>query len=352
MRKTLVKIPKIIVICGPTATGKSDFAVALAKKIGGEVISADSRQVYRGLNIGTGKITKREMKGVPHHLLDVASPRRIYTVADYVKDASKIVRYIVQKGKIPIICGGSGFYIGTLLGEWPTPEVPPNKKLREMLSRKSLSALFAILQKLDPARAEAIDAKNSARLIRAIEIAKVLGKIPPPPQIPETIIEPLFSCSQEYENKGSVIKIVKIGLDFPDKTLKKRIALRLKKRLRQGMLAEARELHASGLSWKRMEAFGLEYRYLARLLQKKITREEFESELLKKIWQYAKRQRTWFRKDKEIAWILKKGQDREKCDLGLSTPNPTPYTRKRALSSRNKRTSEIALLQWSLSKNF
>ena len=317
MKKEVKNSRKIVVILGPTATGKSDLAVKIAKKIGGEIISADSRQVYKGLDIGTGKITKKEMRGVSHHLLDVISPRKQFTASDFVRLSRPKIFEIFGRGHTPIICGGAGFYISTLLGEWPTPEVPPNKKLRERLSKKSVPQLFLILKKLDPKRAKTIDAKNPVRLIRAIEIAKTLGQVPPIHRNPKGTPEGntrntlgLFQYSQEYWNSkllmGEMLgemHIEKIGLDFSDKELKKRIALRLEKRLKQGMIKEARSLHARGLSWKRMERLGLEYRFLAQLLQNKISQKEFEEKLLKEIWAYAKRQRTWFRKDKNVKWF-------------------------------------------------
>jgi tRNA dimethylallyltransferase len=170
--------PKMVVIVGPTSSGKSDLAVALAKKFNGEVISADSRQVYKGLNIGTGKITKKEMRGVKHHLLDVADPRKQFTVSDFLDLTNKTIVQIVKSGKLPIVCGGTGFYIDALLGEKQIPEVPPNPKLRKQLENKTTKELFKMLQKLDPERAKNIDAQNPRRLVRAIEIAKKLGKVP------------------------------------------------------------------------------------------------------------------------------------------------------------------------------
>ena len=140
MKKQNGKKQKIIIILGPTATGKSDLAVRLAKKFGGEVISADSRQVYKGLDIGTGKITKKEMAGVPHHLLDVAHPKKVFTVSDYKKLAERACKKIWDGGKIPILCGGTGFYIQAVADNIVLPEVPPNKKLRAQLEKKTAAA--------------------------------------------------------------------------------------------------------------------------------------------------------------------------------------------------------------------
>ena len=175
---------KIIVILGQTATGKSDFAVQIAKRVlavsrvESEIISADSRQVYKDMDLGTGKITKKEMRGVPHHLLDVASPKKIFSVSDYQKLADKKIQEIFSRGHIPILCGGTGFYIDALVNGTVLPEVAPDKILRKKLDKKSTSELFKILKKLDINRAKSIDKNNRVRLIRAIEIAKTLGKVP------------------------------------------------------------------------------------------------------------------------------------------------------------------------------
>ncbi|MEK7567585.1 MAG: tRNA (adenosine(37)-N6)-dimethylallyltransferase MiaA [Patescibacteria group bacterium] len=281
------KKQKIYVIVGPTATGKSDYAVKLAKKVNGEVISADSRQVYKGLDIATGKITKKEMKGVPHHMLNVADPRRAYSAACYIKNALRLLRYIVIQGKTPIICGGTGFYISALLGEIELANVPANKALRKKLSKKSTYELFTILKKLNPKRAKNIDNKNPVRLIRAIEIASNTNNSK------QLTINPL---KNEF-------KIIKIGLDFPDAELKKRIHIRLLKRIKQGMIAEAKKLHKNGLSFKRMNELGLEYRFLAKYSQGEIDKKELLEKIEKGNWDYAKRQRTWFRRDKNIKWV-------------------------------------------------
>lgn len=272
-------------VLGPTATGKSSLAVELAKKFDGEIISADSRQVYKGLDIGTGKITKKEMAGVPHYLLDVANPKRKFSVVQYKKLAEKSIRYIERKNKLPIICGGTGFYIQALVDNVNIPEVPANLKLRKELEKKPTEDLFKILKKLDSRRAKNIDSKNPRRLIRAIEIAKSLGKVPPYTLDPSGYT-PLF-----------------IGLDLKDSELQKKIKTRLASRLKIGMIAEAKRLHKEGLSFKRMEELGLEYKFLTKHLKGELRKEEMIEKLNTAIWQYAKRQRTWFRKNKRILWF-------------------------------------------------
>lgn len=271
------KLPKIIVVCGPTATGKSDKAVLLALENNGEIISADSRQIYKGLDIGSGKITKKEMRGVPHYMLDVAIPTKAYSVVEFQKKATTYIQDVLKRGKTPIICGGTGFYIESLVSGTSFPEVKANSVLRKKLEKKTVGELFTILKKKDLKRAKTIDPQNKVRLIRALEIIETLGKVP-------KIIK-----KKQYE-------IEWIYLDFPDEVLKERIRTRLLKRVKQGMVKEAQRLRENGLSLKRMENLGLEYKYLSLLLQKKISKKEFLEQLESAIWHYAKRQRTWFKK--------------------------------------------------------
>jgi tRNA dimethylallyltransferase len=268
---------KIIVVCGPTATGKSDYAVELAKKNNGEIISADSRQVYLGMDIGSGKITKKEMRGVKHYLLDVANPKRVFSVSSYKKLANKAIEDIVRKGKTPIICGGTGLYIDAVICDTVFPSVPPNKSLRKTLEKLTLEDLQNKLKNLDPKRFDLIDKQNKVRLIRAIEIATALGFVPE------------LKKTKAYEVEWHY-------LDFPDEILKERIHERLIKRMKTGMVKEVENLRNQGISWKRLESFGLEYRYLALFLQGKLSKEEMLKELEMAIWHYAKRQRTWFKK--------------------------------------------------------
>jgi tRNA dimethylallyltransferase len=282
---------KLIVICGPTATGKSDYAVKLAKQlaktgIGAEIISADSRQVYKGLDIGSGKITAKEMDGIPHHLLDVASPKRTFSVAQYKKLADKAIADIAKRNHVPIMVGGTGFYIDAVVFDQQLPEVPPNKALRKELEKLSLDELRQQLQQLDIERYQSIDIHNRVRMIRAIEIVAVLGKVPA-----------ILSVGEERE-QGRISKydVEWIYLDLPDDVLKERIHDRLLKRMKQGMVQEVMTLHAEGLSWKRLEMLGLEYRFVAEYLQEKLSKGNMLTQLETAIWQYAKRQRTWFKK--------------------------------------------------------
>ncbi len=270
---------------GPTSSGKSALAVALARKFNGEVISADSRQVYRGLDIGTGKITKREMKSVPHHLLDVASPRRVFTAHDFVEHGRRAIGEIGMRGKLPIIAGGTGFYIDALVGRIELPNVQANRVLRAKLEKKSAAQLFTLLKKKDSRRAKGIDRYNKRRLVRALEIISAIGKVPN-----------LGLRNPEYD-------ALWIGIAPPMKQLEKKIDIRLLARIRQGIIGEAKRLHSGGLSYKRMEELGLEYRSLAHLLQGKITHAEMVEELNRAIRKYAKRQLTYWKRNRSIRWF-------------------------------------------------
>jgi tRNA dimethylallyltransferase len=275
---------KIVIVCGPTASGKSDLAVQIAKKYNGKVISADSRQVYTGLDIATGKITTKEMKGVPHHCLDIVNPKKSFSVADFQKKATSAIKSILEKGKLPIICGGTGFYIDAVVDGIILPEVKTNPKLRNKLEKYSTEKLLHILKKMDQKRYDNIDQNNRVRIIRSIEIAKILGKVP------------------KIKKKSLYTPLI-IGLDTEDELLKEKILKRIHKRMKAGMVTEAKRLHKEGVSWKRMRKLGLEYGLLADLLQKKISREQFIERLAFDIWHYVKRQRTWFKKDDRVVWF-------------------------------------------------
>ena len=277
---------KLIVILGPTASGKTNLSIKLVKKFKGEIISADSRQVYKGLDIGSGKITKSQMKGVKHHLLDIANPKRKFTVAQYQKLALKKIKQIQGKGRLPFLVGGTGFYIQSIVDGIVMPEVKPDWKLRKKLEKKTTQELFLMLKKLDPARAKTIDAKNPHRLIRAIEIVLKTGK-------PIQAVRRLTSYS---------LNVLQIGIKKSPEELKKAIHKRLLKRV-AGIIAEVKKLHKSGLSFKRLEELGLEYRFVAQYIQKKITYQEMIYKIQIESEHFSKRQMTWFKRDKKIYWV-------------------------------------------------
>ena len=274
----------LIVIVGPTASGKSKLAVRLARKFLGEVISADSRQVYRGLDIGTGKITQDEMQGVSHHLIDVADPKRQFSLAEFQHLAEKAISDITRRGKIPFLVGGTAFWVDAVAYGLRLPAVPPNKALRKRLGKKNARELFRILKRLDPARARTIERQNPRRLIRAIEIARAIGRTP-------------------KVKRRIPYRVLWLGVSLPSAMLKQRISKRLLKRLRQGMLTEAKHLRSDGLSWKRFYELGLEYRFLAAHLQGKLTKQQMIAGLERNIWRYARRQLAWWQRNKRIHWV-------------------------------------------------
>lgn len=285
-------MPKLIVILGPTASGKTNLSIKLAKKLKGEIVSADSRQVYQGMNIGTAKITKKEMENITHYLLDVVSPKRRFSVAQYQKLAFRTINGILAKNKIPFLVGGSPFYIYAVVEGWVFPQLKADQKLRKTLEKKSVEELFNILKKLDSKRAVQIERKNKRRLVRAIEIAKILGKVPLLKKNPQ------FDC-------------LLIGIKKSKGELKELIKKRFSKWLKRGFVEEVKKLKKSGLSWKKIEEFGLHYRCVAQCLQGKMKYNEMIEKSLKELENFSKRQMTWFKKDKRIKWI-KNYQEAEK----------------------------------------
>lgn len=296
---------KIIILVGPTASGKSELAVKLAKALNGEIISADSRQIYKYLNIGTGKVegeweelktqsskfkakTKNSKffiyKKIPHYCLDITNPKKQYSVAEFKKCAESAISNITARRKLPIVVGGTAFWIDALVYNLNLPDVPPNQKLRASLAKKTARELLAVLEKLDPARAKTIETKNPRRLIRAIEIAHTLGRVP-------------------KLRKESPYDALWIGIKLPRNTLKERIHTRLLARLQNGMIAEAKKLRARGVSWKRFYELGLEYRFLADHISGKISKQEMIAQLERAINDYARRQMTWWRRNLEVKWI-------------------------------------------------
>jgi tRNA dimethylallyltransferase len=283
---------KLIVILGPTSAGKSSLAIKLARKFKGEIISADSRQVYKGMNLGTGKITKKEQKIIPHHLLDVASPKKQFTVDDFKNSTIYAIKQIVERKKIPFLVGGSAFYIYAVIDNWIIPNVKPNLKLRKKLEKFSAKQLFAKLVKLDPHRAANIDASNKRRLVRTLEI--IYATKQPIPLLPS-------SHSSPYS-------LLILGLNKPRQTLYKLIDKRVDTRLRQGMIKEVQKLLKSGITHKRLQEFGLEYKYISLLLQEKLSYDEILKQLKTAIHHFAKRQMTWWKRDNRIHWIKNQKQ--------------------------------------------
>lgn len=274
---------KVIFITGATASGKSDYAIWLAKKINGEIINADSRQVYKFLDIGSGKISKKDQKSVKHHLLSIASPRRNYSLARWLKDTEKAINKITKKHKFPIICGGTILYLKALKEGWILPKVKPDYRLRKKLEKFDNETLFQKLKEIDPQRANTIQKENKRRLIRALEIVIKLGKVPP------IVKNPKYN-----------MLIVAPFLDF--KTLENRIYKRLLKRV-NGIIKEIKKLKKLGLSFKRIISFGLEYEWFGKYVKNEIDLKTAIEKCYKDIRRFARKQLRELSKIEDVKWF-------------------------------------------------
>jgi tRNA dimethylallyltransferase len=277
---------------GPTSAGKTELAVFLARQFNGEIISADSRQVYTGMDLGTGKDLSEYGTGkdrIAHHLIDVVKPNTEYNVAKFKKQATKSIHDILSRGKLPIIAGGTGLYISALVDDYQIPTVKPDKNIRQKLTHLSLEKKLSQLKKLDPKSLDLIDTHNPRRVDRALEIC--LSGI---------------KFSETRKKNKSDFDFLQIGITLPKEKLDQKIDKRVDVRMKQGMLDEVQDLHKSGVSWKRLESFGLEYRFLSQHLQGKLELNEALDLLKTATHQFAKRQMTWFKRDKRIHWIKSK----------------------------------------------
>jgi tRNA dimethylallyltransferase len=281
-----MKTNKILIILGPTATGKTKLAVKLAEKFNGEIISADSRQIYKGMNIGSGKDLK-EYKKIKYHLIDIVPPNTNFNVAKFQKLAYAAIDDIIKRKKIPILAGGTGLYISAIVDGLNFPQQNDLKQTRNKLNKLSLKQLLARLKKIDPKTYKACDQKNRRRVQRALEIYYQTGK----PKSKQKKSKPRYNCLQ-------------IGINFPKEIIHKKIEKRLEQRLKGGaMVREVKNLHyKKNVSWKRLESFGLEYKWVSLYLQDKINYKEMKKNLARNIKQFAKRQITWFKRDNKIIW--------------------------------------------------
>jgi tRNA dimethylallyltransferase len=270
----------LLVITGPTATGKTSFAANLASRIDGEIISADSRQVYRQMDLGTGKDLADYTvngKAIPYHLIDIVEPGTKYNVFEYQSDFFKAFNEVQQRGKWPVMCGGSGLYVESVIKHYKLISVPVNESLRQTLAGKSLEELTRILATYKSLHNQT-DTDTVARAIRAIEI-EVYYAENSPEEVTLPALNPLV-----------------IGINIDREARRKRITERLKVRLADGMIEEARLLLDKGLSYDDLIYYGLEYKYLALYLQGSISYNEMFDQLEVAIHQFAKRQMTWFRR--------------------------------------------------------
>ena len=290
---------KLIVILGTNASGKSGLGIELALKYGAEIVSADSRQVFKGLDLGSGKVTEEEMKGVPHYLLDVAEPGDFYSLKDYQEQAYAAIDNIIEKGKVPFLVGGTGLYVNAIVDGYELTEAPVDEDLRKKVEAMSIGELRCLIEERLEKVPDNLDLKNKRRLERAAE-KLLMGK-------------PLnLESVKRYDT-------LCLGVTWERQKLYKRIEERLDRRLEQGMIEEVEGLLECGVSDDFLYRLGLEYRYILLYLRGRFaSKDEFREELFKEIRHLAKEQMTWFRKRKDITWLDMEGDPFGEADTLIS----------------------------------
>ena len=272
---------KLIAVMGTNASGKSGLGIELAARYGGEVVSADSRQVFRGLDLGSGKITPEEAKGVPHHLIDVCEPGESFSMADLQRLAYAAIDDILTRGKIPFLVGGTGLYVDAVIDGYELSEIEPDLELRAHLETFETPVLYAMLKEKLPDTQ--IDPKNRNRVMRALER--------------------LAADDYHPGRRSPRYQVLKLGVTWPREILKQRIDERLERRLNQGMIDEVKGLMDAEVSTEFLTKLGLEYRYITEYLLGKWTYDQMLDELARAIKRFAKRQMTWFRKEENLHWL-------------------------------------------------
>jgi len=273
---------KLLIILGPTASGKSDLAIKIAELFNGEIVSADSRQIYKEMNIGTAKPSKGNIR---YHLLDIIEPDKRFSAAQYKELACNAIKDIQNRNKLPVLCGGTGLYISSIIEDWQFPKVPSQEKLRKELEKKSVEQLFKIYQKLDTEGAKSIDKKNKRRLIRAIEVCKANNK-------------PFW---QQRKSGKSLFNTLLIGIKLPKEQLRERIAKRTKKMIKMGLETEVKTLKDKYGWIPSLQTIG--YQEWKEYFSDKLNKKEVQNLIELHTIQYSKRQMTWFKKMKNIQWI-------------------------------------------------
>lgn len=285
-----MSLPAVVAVVGTNASGKSELGIHLAQHFCGEVVSADSRQIYRGLNIGTGKLAPAEHLGVPHHLLDIVDVGHPFSLADYQREADRVIHAILARHHLPILVGGTGLYLRALIDGYELIGVPPNPALRLTLDTQATEQLSATLRAINPGVAARIDLRNRRRVIRALEICHAR-----PGAAAVLPSRPKFATLQ-------------LGVTWDRPVLYERIDRRLDRRIQMGLIDEVRGLVSSGILFDVIDALGLEYRFVLRYLVGQYRTESEMGENLKRaIHDYARRQTTWFKKDGRIVWLDTRG---------------------------------------------
>lgn len=295
------KIDKVLVILGPTAIGKSKLAIELAKRLNGEIISADSMQVYFGMDIGTAKPSKEELEEVPHHLINIISPDRNWSVSDFVSNARSIIEDVIKRGKLPIVVGGTGLYLNALVEGYSFPLIEANKDIRERLEGEAKAYgslhLYERLKKVDPDAAEKIHYNDLKRIIRALEVFELTGKP--------------ISKAQSKDEESLPYELVIVGLDMDRKKLYEKIEKRIDQMVKSGLIDEVQGLIKEGYNKDLTSMQAIGYKEVAEHLHGKYTYDELINILKQNTRNFAKRQMTWFRRFKNVNWY-----DVEKLELG------------------------------------
>jgi tRNA dimethylallyltransferase len=283
----------LIVICGATATGKSDLAVALAEEMHGHVVNADSMQLYKGMDIGTAKLSMQERRGIPHHLIDVLPVNQEASVAQYQIDARSIIDQLLEENIPAIIVGGTGLYIKAILDDLNFPDTDP--EVREKIARQAeelgIDVMHERLAKLDPAAAAAIPKENVRRVVRALEVIELTGR-------PYTANLPRVGSTKYPQAQ-------QFGLVMERETLHERIDLRVERMWERGLVREVRDLMGEGLLEARTAQAALGYAQIIKFAQGELTEDEAKEETKRATRQYARRQETWFSRDERITWVKK-----------------------------------------------
>jgi len=292
------ELPKLIVVCGTTASGKSDLGVELAKAFNGEVVSADSRKVFRGLDLGSGKITPEETQGIPHHMIDICNPGDFFSVHDFQRMAYPVIDDILSRGKLPFLVGGTGLYVASITEGYDMSDSEPDLQYREELEKLTTPQLFAMLMEKAP---EAdVDPRNRNRIMRRLEKIHAGDDHLP-------VNNPRYNC-------------LKLGIAFERPVLKERIDVRLERRMQLGMVDEVRNLIKNGASIEFLLKLGLEYRFITRYITGDIpTEDEMCAQLSLAIKRFAKRQMLWFRRDKDIRWLDMHGDPMQEACAQIRT---------------------------------
>jgi tRNA dimethylallyltransferase len=279
-------LPKIICVVGPTSSGKTTLSLELAKRFNGEIINADARQIYHGFVIGTGQPTEAEQQGIPHHLFGFLAPDRVYSVTEWKAAVLATVKDISARNKLPILVGGTGLYIQSLIDNYEPPQVPPQPELRAEMATRSLEQLVDRLEKADPDAVMWVDLKNRRRVERALEVVMTTGT----------------SFKEQRQQGEPLVKACLVGLQRSPEELRTRIDAAIERMFANGWREEVQALHASGIPWDAPAMTSIGYRDIAEFIRGDVSYEEALEHIRAATWQYAKRQLTWFKKDQRIQW--------------------------------------------------